>query len=243
MIQTGSAAAIDKHLDQLEAVGNVFLAAVLIVLLTSARADKELALIGAKLDTDSAYSVVTALYDSIFVVVAAYLWRLSDFLMLAEVSDVEKCTASAFAHKWLLNPFSFNGAITMSRIISTLGICFLVLAWWVGLGSLAVLASLNKQNPFAHHLLPSPIPFISDSSDIAFTYVYLLLGVASLISIARFYYLLTCRFGDLKIVVANGREMELRKEAFKAGVYKFVATVMMTALGFYVYWQLSHIGA
>lgn len=242
MIQTGSPAAVDKHMDQLETVSNVFMVAVLIVFLTSAGAEKELTLLGAKLDTDSAYGVVVVFYDAVFLVIAAYLWRVTNLLLLSDPIEVEKCFASAFAHKWLLNPFSFVGSRASSRIVSSLGMCFFVLSWWVGLSSLALLAAVSKAS-IIHRNVWSPIPFLSDSLDVVFTYAFMLLGLAAIFSIFRFYQLISRRFAELQVADSGGTSIALSKEGRIAIRSRAIAIALTTIVGFFTYWLFAHVGA
>jgi hypothetical protein len=90
VIPIGSASAVEKQLDQLETILNTFVVAVLIVLIASAAATKDFEFLGAKLETQVAYPIVTAVFDCLFLIFCHICLKIADLIKYCDSSEVNK---------------------------------------------------------------------------------------------------------------------------------------------------------
>ena len=221
MIRIGASIAIDKHLDQLEAVLNIFMVTALIGLVASANNNKEMDILGSKIDTESAYGVASWVFDGAFLFIAQMFWKAGDLLLACDGDEVDKANTALFTHKWLFNPFSYTGHNWASNANCAIGASLFVLSWWFGLASLAVLAAKTSDGA-------------RDTTDQILLGFYILFGICSIVGICRLFGIVSDKIGNM---------VPSETSAFRQSVaWKSVAILLATLLGWRLYYAFANIG-
>ena len=220
MTSMGSATAVEKQLDQLEAIVNAFVISALIVLLASADAREDLEFLGMKVETASAYPVVALLFDFVFLMFSHILWKTGDLFALCDDAEADKATATMFTHKWMLNPFSYCGPGWASIANCAIGAASLVFSWWIGAASLVLLSTLAEHGSNA------------DLTDSVLRGLYPMFGMTSVVAIVRVFRLVLKR-ADAGVAVWLTRSL----------VVKCVSATTAALFGWLVYHAFAHVGA
>jgi len=225
-IRIGSATAVEKQLDQLETLLNTFIVMVLIVLVASANANKELELLGAKIETNGAYGVVVSIFAFVFLGLTHICWKIGDLIDSCDDPEANRAVVTLFTHKWMLNPFVYTGPHPASIANCALGAALLVLSWWLGLASLALLSGITTSPP------------AKDLTNTFLRYLYMGLGLTSLLAICRVFKVVFARIGSER----SGDERCLRSSLTWAVFAKCLCSLVAGSIGWYLYYAFAHVG-
>ena len=227
MIRIGSAAAVEKQLDQLETILNTFVVAVLVVLIASSAASKSFEFLGFKLDTSVAYPIVTAVFDCLLLCFCHLCLKIADLIKYSQRPETDDALTVIFTHKLLLSPFSYCGPSQVSIANCTLGSVFLAIVWWIGMASVISLAQIAGPT--------------SDFTDTMFRCLYPVLGVTAIITIGRVFSVVFERLDkDLpsEAVADGGR---LRATLVRAIWAKCLVAFIASCWGGWFCYALAHV--
>lgn len=222
----GTSSIVEKHVDQLELIATTFIVPALIVLLAAAGVTKGFDVLGLHLDTDNAYGMVVAIFDSLLLLFTVTGWKAGDFLKMCPESEAGRAIAAVLAHKWFLNPFSYSGKGVVSAVVCGIGSGLLTMIWCIGLCSLQLLSTVTHGRGTVERVLFA---------------LYFIFGVTSAFGIVRLFRLILQRIGPTEDSSADVVPVTVSDVRLNIVLKSTFAAIAIIA-GFWLYYAFAHIG-
>lgn len=138
MQQDALVKALTEHLNALESIFGWMLLVAIALLWAGISMKTEIEVFGTKFQRSHAFYVAAALYLIVNATVLILFLRIGDLFKLIDDAHFVEAFSATATHRWILNPFSyFGGAIARIHAGGELGL--LIVVWWLGNASLAVL--------------------------------------------------------------------------------------------------------
>jgi len=228
-IPISSGAAAEKQVDQLQNLVNAVILASIVIILADAAAEKEVAFLGLKTETSGAYGIAASAFFLATLMIGQLFARLADMVNSADSQEAPKILAALFNHRWSFNPFSFFGFRPIATLHASAGLGLLVFIWWLALTALAQLWGRMSSTPGAWER--------------GLWYAYVVAGLLALAAILHVHRSMGAR---LAVLARSSDDPDLEK--IRQALQRLLAircgiAMLFGALGYWLFYQLTHIGA
>ena len=228
-IPISSAAAAEKQIDQLQNVVNAIILASVVIILADAAAENDVSFLGLKTETSGAYGIAAWAFSLAILMMAQLFARLADMVALADTLEAPNVLATLFNHHWSFNPFSYFGSHPVATLHASFGMGFLTVVWWLGLTALAQLWGRMSMAP--------------DTWERGLWYVYIITGFLTLAAMLNVDRSIGARLTEL---AKSQNDADLKKvgQALKRVLaIRYVVAFVSATFGYWIFYDLTHIGA
>lgn len=229
IIPISSGAAAEKQLDQLQNVVNAIILASTVIILADAAAEKDVSFLGLKTETSGAYGIAATAFVLATLMIGQLFARLGNMVASADSEEAPKVLATIFNHRWSLNPFSYFGVHPVAALHACFGMGLLTLVWWLGLTALAQLwgrLSLSA-GPWERGLW----------------HAYVVAGVLALAGMLHVHRCTAAKLGELRCSSGDADLEKVRRALWRMLALRCGVAVVFSGLGYWIFYQLTHIGA
>ncbi len=180
------------------------------------------------METSDAYGIVALVLFFAILTIAQLFARVADIVKLADAQETSKVLAALFNHRWSLNPFLYFGSPPVTMLHDSLGMGLLTFVWWLGLIALEEL--------WVHMSLEVNV------WERGLWYAYVAVGFVAFASMLNVQRSVRAKLADAARA-SDDADLEMVRQALnRVFAIKYAAAVVFSAFGYYIFYQLTHIG-